>query len=159
EDNHEALAYVQRLEAGAVDVVVLMTGVGLRTLAEAVVSAWPRPRFAAALRRATLIARGPKPAAALRALGLQPALTLPEPNAWREILAALDAHGPLRDKRVAVQEYGITNQQLLDGLAVRGAEVIRVPIYRWALPLDLGPLRAGIDAICQGTVDIALFTS
>ncbi len=159
EDPREALNYLSRLESGAVDVVVLMTGVGLRTLVTTVAKDWPRERVAAALQRATLVARGPKPAAVLRELGVQTALIVPEPNTWREILALIDATLPVAGKCVAVQEYGVTNEEFLAGLAARGAEVLRVPIYRWALPTDPGPLRAAIDAICERRVDIALFTS
>jgi len=151
--------YVRRLAAGEIDVVMLLTGVGLRTLAEIVTSEWPRERLAAALRRATLVARGPKPVAALRELGLQPDAVAAEPNTWREVLATVDAQVPVAGKRVAIQEYGVANQGLADGLAARGAAVLRVPIYRWALPDDLGPLRGAIGAICGGQVDIALFTS
>jgi uroporphyrinogen-III synthase len=158
-ENGEALDYVARLAAGEVDVVILMTGVGLRTLVRAVAAEWPRERLAAALRRATLVARGPKPVAALRELGLQPDVTVPEPNTWREILATLDAQVAVAGKRVAVQEYGVTNTEFVDGLAARGAEVLRVPIYSWALPENLDPLRAAIRAISDGAVDAALFTS
>jgi uroporphyrinogen-III synthase len=158
-DNSAALDYLRGLDAGAIDVAIMMTGVGLRTLVEAVAGEWPRERVVAALRRATLVARGPKPAAALRELGLQPDLTISEPNTFREILATLDAQLPIAGKRVAVQEYGVPNQALLDGLAARGAEVLPVPIYRWALPEDLAPLHAAIGAVSDGSVDIALFTS
>ena len=158
-ENHEALDYVAGLAAGEVDVVILMTGVGLRTLAQAVASAWPRERLAAAMRRAILVVRGPKPAAALRELELQPDITVPEPNTWREILATLDAQLPVAGKRVAVQEYGVTNTDFIDGLEARGARVLRVPIYSWALPEDLAPLRDAIAALCDGTADITLFTS
>jgi uroporphyrinogen-III synthase len=159
EENREAVEYVARLDAGGIDVVILMTGVGLRTLVQAVAEPWPRERLIAALRRATLVARGPKPVAALRELGLQPDVTVPEPNTWREILATLDAQLPVAGKRVAVQEYGITNEQFIQGLAARGATVERVPIYRWALPEDVAPLQAGIRALCDRTIDVALFTS
>ena len=151
--------YVRRLAAGEIDVVILLTGAGLRTLAEIVASEWPRDRLAAALRRALLVARGPKPVATLREFGLQPDVTVPEPNTWREILATLDAQLPVSGKHVAVQEYGVSNQDLADALSARGAEVLRVPIYRWALPDDIGPLRDAIRTICDGRVDIALFTS
>lgn len=151
--------YVRRLDAGEIDVVILLTGVGLRTLAEIVASEWPRDRLVVALRRATLVARGPKPVAALRELGLQPDAVAAEPNTWREILTTVDAQVPVAGKRVAVQEYGVANQNLADGLTARGAEVLRVPIYRWALPDDLRPLRDAIGGICGGQVDIALFTS
>ncbi len=158
-EHREALEYIGQLAAGAVDIVILMTGVGLRTLAQAVVNEWPRERLAAALQRATLVARGPKPVAALRELGLQPDIAVPEPNTWREILATLDAQLPVAGKRVAVQEYGVTNQEFIRGLEGRGALVQRVPIYTWALPEDLVPLRRAIRALCDGGVDIALFTS
>jgi uroporphyrinogen-III synthase len=158
-EKRQALDYVARLGAGAVDIVILMTGVGLRTLARAVAGEWPQERLAAALRRATLVARGPKPVAALRELGLQPDITAPEPHTWREILATLDAQLAVAGKCVAVQEYGVTNAEFVDGLAARGAAVLRVPIYSWALPENLDPLRAAIRAICDGAADVALFTS
>jgi uroporphyrinogen-III synthase len=157
--NVAAFDLLRRLENGAIDVVVLMTGVGLRTLVAAVASEFSRERAAAALGRATVVARGPKPVAALRELGRQPDLTAPEPNTWREILATCDAKLPLAGKRVAVQEYGAPKPELIAGLEARGASVLSVPVYRWTLPEDTGPLRAAVHALCDGTVDIALFTS
>jgi len=78
----------------------------------------------AALGRARLVARGPKPVAALRELGLTPTLAIPEPNTWREVLAGLDAHLPVAGQRVAVQEYGVANPELLAGLAARAGEAV-----------------------------------
>jgi uroporphyrinogen-III synthase len=157
--NVAAFDLLRRLEGGALDVVVLMTGVGLRTLVAAVASEFSRERAAAALGRATLVARGPKPVAALRELGRQPDLTAPEPNTWREILATCDAKLSLAGKRVAVQEYGAPKPELIAGLEARGAAVLSVPVYRWTLPADTEPLRAAVGALRDGTVDIALFTS
>jgi uroporphyrinogen-III synthase len=151
--------YVRALDAGEIDVVVLLTGVGLRALMNMVANEWPAPRFTQALRRAKLVARGPKPMAVLREIGLTPDVTVPEPNTWRELLAALDAELPVAGLRVAVQEYGIANQELLAGLAARGANVRRVAIYSWELPDDLEPLRRALRAVCDATVDAALFTS
>lgn len=153
-----ALAFARALDAGSIDVLVCLTGVGTRALAEAVEPVMPRARFAERLGRTTIVARGPKPVAALRELGLVPAVTVPEPNTWRELLAALDGV-PLAGKRVAVQEYGIANPELVAGLERRGAVVMPVPVYRWALPDDLGPLREAVDRIGSGNVDVALFTS
>jgi uroporphyrinogen-III synthase len=155
----EALAFATALAAGTVDVVVFLTGVGTRTLVEAVAPVLPRERLATLLARTTLVARGPKPVAALRELGLAPALTVPEPNTWRELLAALDGGGPLVGRRVVVQEYGIANPELLAGLRARGAEVTAVPVYRWALPEDLAPLREAVGRVAAGALDVALFTS
>jgi uroporphyrinogen-III synthase len=108
------------------------------------------------------VARGPKPTAVLKELEVPVTVTVPEPNTWRELLAALDAKAealPLRGKRVAVQEYGAANPELLAGLAERGAQVTRVPVYEWALPEDTGPLRAAVTAIVEGKVDVAIFTT
>ncbi len=96
---------------------------------------------------------------ALRELGLLPHVTAPEPNTWREVLAALDAALPLAGKRVAVQEYGIPNPELLAGLEARHARAFGVPVYRWALPEDIGPLRAALRALREQQIDVAVFTS
>ena len=159
EDQAEAFQFAQRLLAGTIDVLILMTGVGTRTLLEALSTKYPRQDLVRALFAITLVARGPKPIIALGEAGLKPTVTVPEPNTWKDILAALDAHGPLASKRVAVQEYGVTNDAFLKALIERSAEVIRVPVYRWALPEDLGPLRQAVRTICDGRADILLFTS
>jgi uroporphyrinogen-III synthase len=153
-----ALAFARALEAGTVDVVVCLTGVGTRALVEAVAPILPRERLAALLAPTLLVARGPKPVAALRELGLGTTITVPEPNTWRELLAALDAT-PLAGKRVVVQEYGAANPELLAGLQARGAEVTAVPVYRWALPEDVAPLTEAARRIAAGALDVALFTS
>ena len=154
-----ALAFARALAAGEIDVLVCLTGVGTRALADAVAPELPRERLAALLGKTTIVARGPKPVAALRELGLVPALTVPEPNTWRELLTAIDGGLAVRGKRVAVQEYGVTNDELLAGLRARGAEVTAVPVYRWALPEDLGPLTAAVERIAASDLDVALFTS
>lgn len=158
-DQHEARAFATALARGAIDVVVLLTGVGTRALVEAVAPVLPHERLAAALAAVVTVARGPKPVAALRDLGLAPTVTIPEPNTWREVLAGLDARGPLARKRVAVQEYGASNPELLAGLAARGAIITRVPVYRWALPEDLTPLRAAVVRLAAADADVVLFTS
>ena len=101
----------------------------------------------------------------LRELGVTHALTVAEPNTWREVLRALDDADKapqdlhLRGARVAVQEYGVSNPELLAGLKERGAQVTRVPVYQWALPDDLAPLRSAIKALAAGEIDIVLFTT
>jgi uroporphyrinogen-III synthase len=153
----EAAELMAALDAGSVDVIILLTGVGTRTLAAA--SGLPAERFAALLSRARIVARGPKPVAALRELGLATDVVVPEPNTWRELLAALDTSLPVKGLRVAVQEYGRTNPELIDGLRDRQATVLRVPIYRWDYPEDAAALRDGVARLAAGTIDLALFTS
>lgn len=158
-ENREALTLVAQLEAGKFDFLLLMTGVGTKALNEALLTQHSQERINTALRRAQLIARGPKPIAVLKELGLRPAITVPEPNTWREVLSALDSGSNLRDKWIAIQEYGIPNRELVTELQARGARVVSIPIYRWALPEDLAPLREAIQKILQGQADIALFTN
>jgi uroporphyrinogen-III synthase len=162
ESNTEAQAFTRELLAGGFDMVILLTGVGTRALARVAETVCPREQFVLALQGVRVVARGPKPVAALKELGVPVALAVPEPNTWRELLAALDAVAeklPLRGKRVAVQEYGASNPELLEGLASRGASVTRVPVYEWALPEDTAPLREAVGAIARGEVDVALFTT
>ncbi len=159
EENPVALAFAERLFAGEVDLLVLLTGVGTRALTKVIETEHPRQRFVEALRATTLVARGPKPVVALRELGLAPNFTVPEPNTWRELLTLLDGQYPVTGRRVFVQEYGATNPELIEGLRARGARVTAVPVYRWALPEDLTPLRIAITEIDAGRVDVALFTS
>src|SRR5437899_3367187 len=165
ESNKEALAFARGLRAGDFDVVIFLTGVGARALLGVVETSYRREEYIAALQRVKIVARGPKPVAALRELAVTPSITVPEPNTWREILRALDEAGNsavelrLRGARVAVQEYGISNSELMAGLEERGARVTRVPVYRWALPEDLAPLRAAVKALAGGEIHVALFTT
>jgi len=163
ESNTEALAFADALERGEFDLVILLTGVGTRALVAVVEGVrGSRDRFVEALRRTKTVARGPKPVAALREMGVPIWLTAPEPNTWRELLGALDGRQselPLKGLRVAVQEYGAPNPDLLAGLEARGARVTRVPVYQWALPEDVGPLQAACGALADGQVDVALFTT
>jgi uroporphyrinogen-III synthase len=158
-DNPRAFAFADGLLAGDYDVVLFETGVGVRYLAQSIETKVPRATWLAALGRTRVVARGPKPTAVLRELSVRVDLQVPAPNTWHETLAALDAHLPVDRLRVAVQEYGKENPELIEGLERRGAIVTRVPVYRWALPDDTGPLRATIADIAEGRVGAVLFTA
>lgn len=162
-DHHvEAVAFMEGLLRDEFEMVVLMTGVGTRalvTLADHFVS---RSAFMQALGRTRVVARGPKPMAALRELGLGAWAVAPSPNTWREVMTAIDTHSAdttLRGMRVAVQEYGTPNPDLNAVLEARGASVTSVPIYKWTLPDDIEPLRDGIRAIVDDRVDVLLLTA
>lgn len=159
DESSAAFELAERLIAGSVDVAVFLTGIGMKLWLEAVETKVPRGEIAAALSRIVTVARGPKPRAVLQELGLRPTVQAPEPNTWKELLAAIDASTRVAGRTVAIQEYGAENPELVDGLASRGASVLRVPIYRWALPDDLGPLRYALAELGRGAVDVALFTS
>lgn len=158
EVNREAAEFGRKVIEGKVDAVIFMTGVGARYLAQAVESSIPKHKFLDSLSKTTIVARGPKPVAALKELGIKPSVIALEPNTWREVLSACKDID-LKDKKVFVQEYGIPSRKLIEGLKARGAHVSRVPVYRWALPDDLDPLRKAILAVCDGKADILLFTN
>ena len=162
ESNTEALAFAAALSRGDFDIIIFLTGVGTRTLASAIEPAYSREAFAAALRRTKVVVRGPKPLAAVREMNVPVWISAPEPNTWREVLDAIDAHAadrPLAGARIAVQEYGVSNTELLTALRSRGAHVTRVPVYRWALPENVEPLKDAVRAIARGDVDVALLTT
>jgi uroporphyrinogen-III synthase len=165
DSNREALSFAEALLAGHFDIVIFLTGVGTRAVLRVAETKFPRDAFIAALRRVKVIPRGPKPIAVLRELGVAPALTVPEPNTWRELLQALDEAAKsspqfrLRGARLALQEYGVSNPELIAGLTERGAIVTRVPVYQWALPENTSPLECAIQEIAAGTIDVVFFTT
>ena len=160
EENADALRFGERLVAGEFEMVILLTGVGTRFMLKVLDSRWPKEQTLAALGKTILVARGPKPIAVLREEGMQPTIAVPEPNTWRDLVKALDDQGrPLKGMSVAVQEYGVSNVELLKALEERGAIITRVPVYQWRLPEDTGPLTEAVRAILRGEVDVVLFTN
>lgn len=159
QDNPAALRFGAKLIDGQVDVLILMTGIGTATLFDILRSRHPLSLILAGLKQTVIVARGPKPVVALKTLGLTPTLTVPEPNTWVEVVSTLDEYRPVKGLRVAVQEYGISNPDLLEALRQRGAEVFPVPIYRWALPEDTGPLKQVLGEIIAGNMQVMLITN
>lgn len=158
-DHTAALQFGVRLTAHEVDILILMTGVGTTALFDVLKTRHAWPTIVEALNNTALVARGPKPVTALKALGLRPALVVPEPNTWVEVVSTLDEYRPVKGLRVAVQEYGVSNADLVEALSRRGAEVFPVPIYKWALPEDLTRLRLVLDDILAGDVGVILITN
>ncbi len=156
EHNAEAFAFAEQLFNGGIEMVIFLTGVGARYLGKVIASRYPEERFAEALRSVTVVARGPKPAAVLREWNVPITINVPEPNTWRELLKAIEGRP---EKRVAVQEYGRANDEMVDALRARGMEVIPVPIYQWELPEDTAPLREAVARITSGNADVVLFTT
>lgn len=162
EENPAAFTFAERLFARQLDAVIFMTGVGTQTLLEVLETRYPREKIVRGLSEIIVVARGPKPIKVLRELQVPVTISAPEPNTWREILQAMEENSrgfQLKGSRVAVQEYGVSNEAFLQQLRERGAEVLRVPVYRWDLPEDLAPLRQALEAIVEGHIRVALFTN
>jgi uroporphyrinogen decarboxylase len=159
EENREAIDFANRLLTGQIDLIIFMTGVGVRHFLAEVERHVDRQRLLATMSDITTITRGPKPVAVLKELGLQPTYKVGPPNTWREVLALVDAKCNVGQQTVGVQEYGQPNASLVAGLEARGAKVESVRVYRWDLPVDQGPLEDNIRAIAAGKIDVAMFTS
>ena len=162
DSNNVALDFARKLAAGLVDMVIFTTGVGVRALVSAVDGVCSREELARQLNGVVIVARGPKPTAALKELGVRVSLTVPEPNTWRELLSVLDQNKEtfaLSGRRIAVQEYGVTNPELSAALVARGANVTLVNVYQWALPDDIGPLERAIESVIGSDVDVLLVAS
>lgn len=151
-----AAGIMQQLESGSFDLLVCMTGTGLAFLRDLVAAEMPVERLADALRRITIVSRGPKPVPILRSLDVPVAVVVPEPNTWREIVEAI---APRAERRVAVQEYGRPNAQMNAALEALGATVTPLTIYRWTLPDDVAPLREAARRLAAREVDVVIFTS
>ncbi len=162
DSNAEELKFAANLLQDQFGAVIFMTGVGTRALIAAVEPVCSPAQFVAALGRTKVVARGPKPIAVLREFGVPVTLSVPEPNTWREILEILDQNSDkvsIQGGRVAVQEHGLPSSELYEGLRDRGAEVVPVHVYQWALPEDTNPLREAITAVSRNQVDVVMFTS
>ncbi len=159
ESNAPALEFSDQLIAGNFDLVIFFTGVGVRAIVDIAATRHPREDFLQALRKVKIAARGPKPAAALRDVGVQVDITAAEPATWRELMTAMEAEfgESLSELRVAVQEYGASNPEFLAELTLHCASVTKVPVYQWALPEDIGPLRECVLGMASGNVDVVLF--
>ncbi len=163
-ENPDAFEFAELLFQGKIDWVIFMTGVGARTLLDAVASHYPRDEFLEALSDCFIAVRGPKPFAVMREWNIDVSLRASEPNTWKELVSEFDAKTEadgfsLDQKTVAVQEYGISNNDFHAQLRQRGASVIAVPVYRWELPDDVGPLAQSIRQTIDGQFDILMFTS
>lgn len=159
DQNSHAFSFAEDLLQGRFEIVVFLTGVGARGLLEVLETRHSRESLFAALATTTLIVRGPKPAAVMREWQVKFDYQVREPNTWRELLELFDTQVPVAGKRVAIQEYGVPNPELYEGLKTRGATVTAVPVYRWDLPEDTGPLQAAIQGTIAGEFDILMWTS
>ncbi len=157
--NAACLQFGRRLVAGEFDMVLFMTGVGVRSMMSILETEISRETVVEALRRTIVVARGVKPGAVLRELEVPISAVAPEPATWREVIQTMDAAfgDRLPVTRLAVQEYGASNPELLAELVTRCAQVTKVPVYQWGLPEDLQPLRDSVLALIRGEVDVVLF--
>ena len=153
-------SFAKELFSEKIDLLILMTGVGTRFLSNLIIEDFGKDKYLKALRNTTILARGPKPFAALRELDLKADITVPEPNTWRDILKTIEEKEiDIEGKNIFVQEYGVSNEKFTNSLKDLGANVKTITIYKWALPEDINPLKEAIKSISEGKEDCLLFTS
>jgi uroporphyrinogen-III synthase len=159
-DPAPVLEWLRRFSAGACDDLILLTGEGLRRLVSCLErqEGSLRPLFLAELGRVRKITRGPKPAKALRELGLKPDIAAVSPTT-EGVIAALRPLG-LEGRRVGVQLYGTDpNPALTQFLADAGASVLPVAPYVYADAAEAQAVQGLIDRMAAGEVDAIAFTS
>jgi uroporphyrinogen-III synthase len=156
-DEAAVQAWLDDLVAGGLDLLVLMTGEGVRRLVQAAERTGRRDAVVAALGRTRTLTRGPKPGQALRELGLAPARVAPLPTT-EGVLAAL-ADETVAGKTVGVTLAGVPNPVLHEGLTALGARVRSVLPYVYApASADQGVLDL-VQQMRAGKVDAVVFTS
>lgn len=156
-DAASVLSWVSHAIEAPFDDLILMTGEGLRRLRGFAARAGVEPEFRKALGRMRTITRGPKPAQALREIGLSSGLRAPIPTT-DGVIAAL-AGADLRGRRVGVQLYPEAGDRLAEFLTDAGALPDPVLPYAYVPETDPGSVVALIEEIAAGRVDAVAFTS
>ena len=156
-DPAPVLAWIERFVADPADYLVLLTGEGLSRLHGLATRAGSGPEFVVSLGRTTTIIRGPKPARALRDLGLAPQLRA-EPATTEGVIALLSGLD-LRGRRVGVQLYPDAPSRLADFLEAAGALPDPVTPYDYAAAASDEALAGLIEKIAAGGIDAVAFTS
>ena len=158
DDPAPAEAWLGRLIQGRFDDLILLTGEGLRRLMGVAERAGIRDEAVAAVGRLRTVMRGPKPAKALRDIGLAPGVSAEAPTTEGVIrtLAGLD----LKGHTVGVQLYpGNPNAPLIEALGAACARADVIVPYRYASDAETDRVADAIRAMARGQVDFIAFTS
>lgn len=156
-DSESVLRWLRDLVDGRFGLVVLMTGEAVRRLLTVAERAGLRADFVAALGRSKTVTRGPKPARALKELGLAPSLVAQAPTT-QGVIATLMQEA-VAGQLVAYTLAGVANPALEQFLVEAGATPRSVLAYVYA-PASSGERVADlIDRLAKGIVDVLIFTS
>ena len=161
-DPAPVLDFLRRFAAGACDDLVLLTGEGLRRLLSCLDRHEPalRSAFLLQLAKVRKITRGPKPARALRDLGLKPDLAAEVPTTAGIIAALQPLAFSLEGHSVGVQLYGNEpNLPLVEFLHGCGAAVLTVAPYSYADSMEDAAVLELLAGIERGDIDAIAFTS
>lgn len=158
EDDEELQTRLREAVSAPAEVFVFQTGVGTQALFDLAGEAGLRERLAETVRGALVVARGPKPLTVLLRLGFRVDRRTSEPHTTEELIWLLEG-ADLSGRPVAVQHYGSANPALVEFLRDRGAEVMELFSYRWALPADVSPIVRFLEELGAGRIAVTAFTS
>ncbi|HZA50620.1 MAG TPA: uroporphyrinogen-III synthase [Myxococcaceae bacterium] len=154
----EISGLLDQLRAEASTIFVFSTGVGVDALFAVARRLGRLGELEDALRRGTAVCRGPKPAAALKRVGLAASVMVKPPYTTGDLVLALEPI-QMAGRSVVLVHYGERNVPLVSALEVRGARLRELMLYEWRLPEDVGPVRELIAQIIEGGFAAVVFTS
>jgi uroporphyrinogen-III synthase len=151
-------AWLRKLADGELHDLILMTGEGVTRLIGFAERAGMGLGVLAALSKVRTITRGPKPARALRQVGLLPTLPALEPTT-DGIMKTL-AEESLRERMIGLQLYGQDpNLRLVEFLERSGATVFSVAPYVYLPAADDAQVADLIRRLAGGSIDAIAFTT
>jgi uroporphyrinogen-III synthase len=150
-------AWLQELAADRFTYVILFTGEGLRRLLAQADRDGTREAVVTALAHTRTLTRGPKPARALKEVGLTPTLVAQAPTT-EGVIATLRGEA-LQGQTVGLQLYSESNPPLQKFLCEAGATVRTVLPYVYAPASDAEQVAGLIGRMTEGKVDAVVFTS
>jgi uroporphyrinogen-III synthase len=156
-DDAPILKWLDSLQAGALDWIILLTGEGLRRLLACANRHGRRDAVVTALTKTPTLIRGPKPGRALKEIGLTPAMVAQAPTT-DGVIASLRSLN-LQGLTVGVQLYNESNPPLEQFLREAGAKPIFVQPYIYAPDSDTERVGHLFEQMADGKVDAIIFTS
>jgi uroporphyrinogen-III synthase len=156
-DPAPVLEWIRDLIAGRFWFVVLMTGEAVRRMLTLAEHEGLRDDFVAALGRTPTLTRGPKPARALKEIGLAPTKTALQPTT-DGVIATLRSE-PLAGRLIGYTLSGVPNAALEDYLTEAGATPRAVLPYIYAAASSTERVRELLGRMADGGVDVLIFTS
>jgi uroporphyrinogen-III synthase len=156
-DDNDLLEATRGLLDEPADDLIVTTGIGFRSWLEAAREWGLSDGLLKALNGLAVLARGTRARAAVRAAGVVE--TWASASERSEDLLRHMLEEDLTGRRVAVQVYGEPAGALTAALRRSGAQVIELPVHRWAHADDPTPLRRLVGQAVAGTVDAITFTS
>ncbi len=151
----ELRANTEALVAEPPEVMVMTTGLGVRTWFSAADDLGMGEQLRRALAHTEFLARGPKAASAIAAAGFGVAWVAAR---YDDVVTRLVERG-VDGVRVGLQRDGSASDDLSRRIVALGADLVEIPVYRWALPDDPTSAEALIRATVEGSIDGLTFTA